>query len=275
MRNLKLGGVVCLALSLGLCARGHAQDLVKVYKPGRDVTSPQPLPTDFSQAITSDCPVKLAGTADLSLIVAADGTPKNILFLHFTGTELDRLAVRLLSQQRFTPGTHDGAPVAVSQSVKMKLDGCLSIAQDASGQKHGVVRLSRAPEERFSNYGGYPDEVVFTRPATPEEAHQRWPVPADVYRVEKGITPPVPVSAPEAEFPPESKTKRINAICLVALVVDANGLPQNLRVVRPVSAPYDAQALDAVRRYRFKPAIRDGKEPVPVMITVEINFRRY
>ncbi|MFP5237961.1 MAG: energy transducer TonB [Acidobacteriota bacterium] len=275
MRILKSAGAVCLALSMSLCAIGRAQELVKVFKPGHDVTSPQLLPTDFSQAIATDCPVKLSGAADLSLIVAADGTPKNILFLHFTGTELDRLAVRLLSQQRFTPGTHDGAPIAVSQSVKMKLDGCLAIAQDANGQNHVVVQLSRAPEEHFSDYSGYPGEVIFTRPAPPDEGLHRWPVPAGVYRVGKGITPPIATNAPEAKFPPESQAKRINAICLVALVVDANGLPQNLRTVRPVSPPYDEQAINAVSRYRFKPAIKDGKEPVPVMITVEINFRPY
>jgi len=36
----------------------------------------------------------------------------------------------------------------------------------------------------------------------------------------------------------------------------------------------DEKAMEAVRRYRFKPAMNDGK-PVPVMITVEVNFRLY
>jgi len=37
----------------------------------------------------------------------------------------------------------------------------------------------------------------------------------------------------------------------------------------------DQKALEAVRKYRFKPAMKDGKTPVPVMITVEVNFRLY
>lgn len=279
MRVLTSAGVACLLLCLGQCAISNAKepssDLVKVFKPGHDVTSPQLQPTDFSQAITADCPVKLAGTAELSFIVAIDGTPKNILFLHFTGTDLDRLAVRLLSRQRFTAGTHDGSRVAVSQAVKMKLDGCLVITADANGRKHVFVRLLKAPEEKLSDYGGYPGEVIFTHSAPPQEANQRWPIPAGIYHVGKGVTPPVVVHAPEAEFPPESKAKRVETVCLVSVVVDASGLPGNTHMLRPVNAAYEAQALNAVERYRFKPAVKDGKEPVPVMITVEINFRPY
>lgn len=277
MRVLTSAGVACLLLCLGRGVIAKAQDpsfdLVKVFKPGHDVTSPQLQPTDFSQAITADCPVKLAGTAELSFIVAIDGTPKNILFLHFAGTDLDRLAVRLLSQQRFTAGTHDGSRVAVSQAVKMKLEGCLVITADANGRKHVFVRLLKAPEEKLSDYGGYPGEVIFTHSAPPQEANQRWPIPAGVYRGGNGISAPIAINTPQAEFPPTSQARRMSGVCLVSLVVDASGLPENPRVVRPLNEAYDAEAINAVMRYRFKPSIKDGKEPVPVMITVEVNFR--
>jgi hypothetical protein len=36
----------------------------------------------------------------------------------------------------------------------------------------------------------------------------------------------------------------------------------------------DAQALKAVKQYRFKPAMASGS-PVPVMINVEINFQKF
>jgi TonB family protein len=35
------------------------------------------------------------------------------------------------------------------------------------------------------------------------------------------------------------------------------------------------KALEAVRKYKFKPAMLDGKTPVPVTITVVVNFRLY
>jgi outer membrane biosynthesis protein TonB len=37
----------------------------------------------------------------------------------------------------------------------------------------------------------------------------------------------------------------------------------------------DEEAIEAVMKYKFKPAMKDGKTPVPVMITVEVTFRIY
>jgi hypothetical protein len=34
----------------------------------------------------------------------------------------------------------------------------------------------------------------------------------------------------------------------------------------------DQNAIEAIGRYRFKPAMKNGVEPVPVMITVAVNF---
>ena len=61
---------------------------------------------------------------------------------------------------------------------------------------------------------------------------------------------------------------------MISIIVDSRGYPQSPRVVRSLGMGLDEKALDAVRRYRFKPAMKDGK-PVPVMITVEVNFRLY
>ena len=62
---------------------------------------------------------------------------------------------------------------------------------------------------------------------------------------------------------------------IVSIIVDAHGNPQNPRVVRPLGMGLDQKALEAVMKYKFKPAMKDGKTPVPVMVNVEINFRLY
>ena len=37
----------------------------------------------------------------------------------------------------------------------------------------------------------------------------------------------------------------------------------------------DEKAVEAVRQYKFRPAMKDGKIPVPVSVNVEVNFRLY
>ena len=41
-----------------------------------------------------------------------------------------------------------------------------------------------------------------------------------------------------------------------------------------MKSDFDAQALEAVEQYRFKPAMKAG-EPVAVTMKVEVNFKRF
>jgi periplasmic protein TonB len=96
-----------------------------------------------------------------------------------------------------------------------------------------------------------------------------------VYQVGGGISAPVPLNSVEAEFSDEARRAKYQGVCLISLIVDAQGNPQNPRVVRALGMGLDEKALEAVRKYKFKPAMKDGRTPVPVMITVEVNFRLY
>jgi len=89
------------------------------------------------------------------------------------------------------------------------------------------------------------------------------------------VSAPVPLFQPEAEFSDEARRAKYQGVCLVALIVDAQGNPQSIHVVRTLGMGLDEKAMEAVRKYKFKPAMKDGKTPVPVPITIEVNFRLY
>jgi len=59
---------------------------------------------------------------------------------------------------------------------------------------------------------------------------------------------------------------------LLQLVVDEQGVPQDLRIVRSLGLGLDQKAIEAVQQWRFKPGLKDGK-PVPVSANIEVNFR--
>jgi periplasmic protein TonB len=97
----------------------------------------------------------------------------------------------------------------------------------------------------------------------------------DLYRPGTGgVTAPVPLISPEAEFSDEARRAKYQGVCLISIIVDAQGNPRNPRVVQRLGMGLDEKALEAVLKYRFKPAMRAGR-PVPVMITVEVNFHLY
>jgi TonB family protein len=94
-----------------------------------------------------------------------------------------------------------------------------------------------------------------------------------VYRPGGDVTNPVLTFAPDPEFP-KAELKSQGGVCVVGLVVDTHGVPQEVHVERSLKADFDANALSTVRRYRFKPGMRKG-QPVAVRINIEVNYKRY
>jgi periplasmic protein TonB len=102
-----------------------------------------------------------------------------------------------------------------------------------------------------------------------------WNTGGGLAQVGGRVSAPVPLLQPEAEFSDEARRAKYQGVCLVGLIVDAQGNPQNVHIVRALGMGLDEKAMEAVRKYKFKPAMRDGKTPVAVPVNVEVNFRLY
>jgi len=89
------------------------------------------------------------------------------------------------------------------------------------------------------------------------------------------VSAPVVIHSVEAEFSDEARRAKYQGVCLISLIVDSQGNPQNIRIARALGMGLDEKAIEAIRQYKFKPAMKDGKTPVPVMITIEVDFRLY
>ncbi|HLY42142.1 MAG TPA: energy transducer TonB [Terracidiphilus sp.] len=89
-----------------------------------------------------------------------------------------------------------------------------------------------------------------------------------------GVSAPVPIFTPEAEFSDEARRSKYQGVCLISIIVDAHGNPWNPRIIRRLGMGLDEKALEAVSKYRFKPAIKQGR-PVAAQITVAVDFRLF
>jgi len=54
------------------------------------------------------------------------------------------------------------------------------------------------------------------------------------------------------------------------VIVDEQGRPTHVRVVRAIGMGLDEKAIEAVKQYKFKPAMLHGK---PVKVAVDVNVR--
>jgi TonB family protein len=59
------------------------------------------------------------------------------------------------------------------------------------------------------------------------------------------------------------------------MIVETDGRPYDIRVLRSLPQyGLDEKAIEAVKKWRFKPAMKDNT-PVAVYISVEVDFRLY
>jgi TonB family protein len=76
----------------------------------------------------------------------------------------------------------------------------------------------------------------------------------------------------EPEYTPDAREKKIEGVVTLTLTVDAQGLPQNVQVTRPLYPSLDQSAIESARKLRFEPAMKDG-QPVPKTLSIEMHFR--
>jgi periplasmic protein TonB len=93
-----------------------------------------------------------------------------------------------------------------------------------------------------------------------------------VMHIGGGVSKPVVLYQVEPEFSEEARKAKFSGNVEVYLWVDPDGKPSHIRVVRGVGMGLDEKAVEAVRQYRFKPAMKDGK-PVQVDLYVDVNFQ--
>jgi TonB family protein len=226
-------------------------------KPDKDgVYSPGPgiLPPNVVQRASAGYPAHspadaVEGVCLLSLVVGVDGVPANIQVVTTHGAAFDTAAIDAVKQFRFEPGTMDGKPVPVRIYARTRF---------FADMRPAVTRIMARDIRgggfsQFSGWSGGP------------------PRPNQQRNYDK---PPVATYAPEAEFSDEARRAKIQGVVIVSVLVNEEGLPIAPRVEKSLGHGLDEKALECVRKYRFKPAMKDGV-PVAAWVSIEINFRLY
>jgi TonB family protein len=95
-----------------------------------------------------------------------------------------------------------------------------------------------------------------------------------VFRVGGGVSAPRALETPDPEYSEEARKAKYQGTVVLWLIVDATGHPQQIKVARSLGMGLDQKAIEAVRKWKFEPAKKDGT-PVAVQINVEVNFRLY
>ena len=95
-----------------------------------------------------------------------------------------------------------------------------------------------------------------------------------VFHVGGGVSAPKAIYAPDPEYSEEARKAKYQGTCVLWLIVGPDGRPKDIKIARSLGLGLDEKAIEAVKTWKFEPALKDGK-PVAVQINVEVSFRLY
>jgi periplasmic protein TonB len=98
--------------------------------------------------------------------------------------------------------------------------------------------------------------------------------PPGIVPLGKGVTAPQVIFNPEPTFSDEARKSKTQGRVTLSLVVGKDGLPYDIRVRESLGMGLDEKAIEAVNRWRFRPATLNG-QPVATRVDVEVDFHLY
>jgi TonB family protein len=116
--------------------------------------------------------------------------------------------------------------------------------------------------------------VAAAKPSPPVEMPEQVEAPShtEIYSADSGVAHPSVIYKIDPDYTEQARKKHVSGTVVLALVVSAKGIPQDISVVHSLEPDLDEKAIEAVHEWRFKPGMKDGK-PVMTRATIEVNFR--
>ncbi len=89
-----------------------------------------------------------------------------------------------------------------------------------------------------------------------------------------GVTISQVIFDPEPGFSDEARKAKAQGVVMLLVVVGKDGRIYDVHVRQSLGMGLDEKAIEAVSRWRFRPATLNG-QPVATQIAVQVDFRLY
>jgi TonB family protein len=180
------------------------------------------------------------------------------------------------------------SPVGSSEMPKPVAEAPKAVASNSASEEayaalvavapaHSAMVMNKALDTVFANdmdqsmLSKLPD--YWQEYFTSKSKHRAFmPADTNIKVLSEAMMPPKVLNKIDPSSNEYAQKYGIAGMALVRTVVDASGAPQQIAISRPIGFGLDEQAVDAVKKSHFKPAMLNG-QPVPVVIDLVVTFR--
>jgi protein TonB len=78
---------------------------------------------------------------------------------------------------------------------------------------------------------------------------------------------------PAPSYTAAARRERCEGAVILGIVITAEGRATDIHIIKGAPCGLTLQAIEAVRKWRFKPAVGPDGKPVAVQTTIETTFR--
>ena len=185
------------------------------------------------------------------------------------------VSVRDQKQNKFVAGVPPKAE-RVDIKVEMSADALSPSALDALVQRMFLTRITvQDVPEWWQDFFLGKRATADTLPPGAVPGMELHGEP--VFRIIAGIageTPPKALFQPEPQYNAVAGKAKLQGTTILNAVIDKQGIPERIQVARAIGIGLDDAGVEAVQKWRFRPATRNG-EPVAVAVSIEVTFRLY
>ena len=168
----------------------------------------------------------------LTFDVDEQGVPTHIQVTRTSADVWNDQATAVLRGWRFASGMKDGRPVSVSCTFDFAW-GPRSLEPKVIAQILGALHQPQGP----ATFLGQPE----------------------------------PIYSPVPPYPVQARNAGVVGTVWAILVIDENGMPRDVRVLKGLGPVIDGSVTDALRQWRFRPLLLNGQS-ASAGVSVEVNF---
>lgn len=95
-----------------------------------------------------------------------------------------------------------------------------------------------------------------------------------VFTIGSDVSPPECEYCPDPEYSEKARQSRAQGAVVIHAIISEEGRVRAMKILKPLGHGLDEHAIAAVSRWRFTPALREGKA-IRVFMVVEMNFYLY
>jgi TonB family protein len=99
-------------------------------------------------------------------------------------------------------------------------------------------------------------------------------VSGGVYTIGDGVSAPIAIYKPDPGYTEAARVAKLEGYVVLSVVVGADGVVTDVNVVQPSDKGLTENAVETVKTWKFKPAVKAGK-PVPCRVTIEVSFKMF